>query len=176
MLPWPVYRACFGYAQSGRVRPGHGVALRAVATMRSGGLPFSTQPTSASNASNWSVDGPPAQWFMPGTANSLTNRSARPAFALSTSFHQLIVSRIEKIGSLTPCAISSLPPRFLNTERSVESAFMKSSDAVRYAPDVTDNARNAPSISMPREYAAGPPVDGVGTGGVTKIPERAAAP
>ena len=42
-----------------------------MATMLAGAVFFSTQFTSAPNASNWSVAGPPPQWFIPGTANSL---------------------------------------------------------------------------------------------------------
>ena len=34
MLPVPLYRACCGYTHKGRVRPGHGADILAVATQR----------------------------------------------------------------------------------------------------------------------------------------------
>jgi hypothetical protein len=53
MLPEPAQRACAGYAQSGLVRPGQGVA----APRRRHDL----VGAKAANASNWSVAGPPPQ-------------------------------------------------------------------------------------------------------------------
>src|SRR5580658_1978184 len=111
---------------NGRVRPGHGVMGPAVATIRSGAVLLSTHETRALKASYRSVDGPPPQWFMPGTAKKRTKSEALPLFNLLTSFTHEIVSLTEKTGSLTPCVISSLPPCFLKAERSVELASMKS--------------------------------------------------
>ena len=59
MLPEPVYLAYAGNGQSGRVRPGQGVAAGAVPMILAGGAPFSTQFTTAVNASMVLVEGPP---------------------------------------------------------------------------------------------------------------------
>jgi hypothetical protein len=82
MLPDPLYMASFGYAHSGRVRPCQATpaAARAVEIIESGATPFSTQFTTAPNASNWSVPYfPPLQWAMPGTKNARPKCSAARA-------------------------------------------------------------------------------------------------
>ncbi len=58
------------------MRPGHGVAAGAVATMLDGAVPCSTQLTSVPKASNALVEGPELQCPMPGTRNSRTKSGA----------------------------------------------------------------------------------------------------
>ena len=87
MLPDPRYRAYSGYGHSGRVRPGQGVSLGAIADTRFGGASFSTQSTSAVNRSNWLVAGPPPQWPIPGTKNIRTNSAARPRYSTFRACH-----------------------------------------------------------------------------------------
>jgi hypothetical protein len=78
MSPDPLYLAILGNGQSGRVRlpdqVGGTSGLDALTLARrwSGAVPFSTQFTSAVSASNWSVAGPPPQWFMPATEKKRT--------------------------------------------------------------------------------------------------------
>src|SRR4051794_19398994 len=103
-----------GYEHSGRVRLGAQLAgtsaftpptlpaPRAAAITLSGAWPFSTQFTSGVSMSNWSVAGPPEQWFMPGTRNSRAKFAALPPLALLTESYQLVVSSLEKMGSLVP--------------------------------------------------------------------------
>ena len=86
---------------------------------------------------------------MPGTANIRTNSDAAPLFTRFTSFHQEIVSLIEKTGSLTPCTITSLPPCALNLERSVELAIMKSQTDSVNSPDLAYNFGASRSKSIP---------------------------
>ena len=52
--------------------------------------------------SNWSVDGPPAQWAMPGTRKKRAKSEASPPLAARRSSYQLVVSLTEKMASLTP--------------------------------------------------------------------------
>jgi hypothetical protein len=49
VLPSPLYWACVGYGQSGRLRPGNGLP---VATTEGGAVPISTQSTMAPRRSN----------------------------------------------------------------------------------------------------------------------------
>src|SRR6478752_5532229 len=103
-----------GYGQRGRVRLGAQLAgtsaftppalptPRADAITLSGAWPFSTQFTSGVTMSNWSVAGPPEQWFMPGTRNRRAKFAALPPLAAATESYQLVVSSLEKIGSLVP--------------------------------------------------------------------------
>ena len=51
---------------AGAALPALGLWPLAVAMMRSGVWPRSTQLTNGVRASNWSVAGPALQWFMPG--------------------------------------------------------------------------------------------------------------
>lgn len=52
ILPFPSYLPTLGYAQIGRLRPGHGLMGPAVAMSCPGATPCSTHFTSASNALN----------------------------------------------------------------------------------------------------------------------------
>src|SRR3954465_6943257 len=103
-----------GYEHSGRVRLGAQLAgtsaftpaalpgPRAEAITLSGAWPFSTQFTSGVTMSNWSVAGPPEQWVMPGPRSGRAKFAALPPLAAATESYQLLVSSLEKIGSLVP--------------------------------------------------------------------------
>src|SRR5690242_17364238 len=114
---------------------------------------------------------------MPGTANIRVKSAAAPLFARFTSFHQEMVSLMEKTGSLTPCTISSLPPWFLNAVRSVELAIMKSQTASVNSPDLAYSFAASRSKSTPSRYARGPaPEAATATGGVTNSADAEALP
>src|SRR5579871_543266 len=88
-----------------------------------------------------------------------------------------MVSLIENTGSLTPCTITILPPRFLNAERSVELAIIKSSADLVNVSDSAVNLAASLSKSIESRYASpAAPVEGVGVGGVVNIPDTAALP
>src|SRR4030095_4818870 len=133
-------------------------------------MPFSTQLTNAPNASNWSVAGPPAQCCMPGTANTRTKSLAVPPLVVLRSFHHAMVSLIEKIGSLTPCAMRSLPPRLLKRVKSVDPACMRACvDIARVGRLTADNIWSLRLKSRPCRYTEGPdPCTLTGTGGDVK--------
>src|SRR5262249_25545671 len=117
------------------------------------------------------------QWFIPGTANSLTNSSARPLFTRFTSVHQFMVSLMENTGSLTPCTINSLPPRFVKAVRSVELAIMKSRADRVNSPDFAATFMASRSTSIPSRWATGSaPVLVMVVGGVENTADTAAAP
>src|SRR5450432_3860079 len=114
---------------------------------------------------------------MPGTAKKRTKSEALPLLTLFTSLTQEMVSLTEKTGSLTPCVMRSLPLCFLKPERSVESARMKSHEALAKAPDSAKILAASVSKLKFSRYSSWPgPDDGVGVGGVVNIAETAPLP
>src|ERR1035438_1802172 len=83
VFPCPLYCACLGKAQSGRLRPGNAGPF---AITESGAVPFSTQFTAALSISKCSSEDPPPQWLMPGTKKNrlhMSTCSAPPLVAAS---------------------------------------------------------------------------------------------
>ena len=73
--------------------------------------------------------------------------------------------------------MTSLPPRPLNADRSVESAFMNSSDdCLNSSARLSSAARYWLTSNASAYAAAPPPTIGTATGGVTKIDGSALAP
>lgn len=88
----------------------------------SGAVPLSTHVSSAVTASYSSVEGPPAQWFMPGIRNRRAKLAASAPYLSCRLCKYRIVSSGEKIGSAVPCTKIILPPLALNASMLVDVA------------------------------------------------------